>query len=137
MFRPLPVSKTVRRYYVEIGGIGPQAKKRVGPGRRNDVVNVCTGHFFGALLPCDLTPEKWPGTTGRFWRFFGFCAGVRNQPQASYHRSGDDSGSAHSRELPGMRMSVPGYKQTSSGLKMMSALPPRADIPWSTLDFRF
>ncbi len=30
-----------------------------------------------------------------------------------------------------------GYKQTSSRPKMMSALPPRADIPWSTLDFRF
>ncbi len=30
-----------------------------------------------------------------------------------------------------------GYKQTFSGPKSMSALPPKADIPRSTLDFRF
>ncbi len=35
------------------------------------------------------------------------------------------------------RMSVPGYKQTSSRPKMMSALPPKADIPRPALDFRF
>ena len=44
IFRPLLVSKTVRRYYGGIGGIGPQAKKHVGAGRRNDVENVCICH---------------------------------------------------------------------------------------------
>jgi len=33
--------------------------------------------------------------------------------------------------------SVVGYKQTSSGPKSKSALPPKADIPRLTLDFRF
>ncbi len=33
--------------------------------------------------------------------------------------------------------SVVGYKQTCSRPNMRSALPPKADIPWSTLDFRF
>jgi len=35
------------------------------------------------------------------------------------------------------RRSGYGYKQTSSRPKMMSALPPKADIPRPTLDFRF
>ncbi len=34
-------------------------------------------------------------------------------------------------------MSPYGYKQTSSRPKMMSALPPEADIPRPVLDFRF
>ena len=34
-------------------------------------------------------------------------------------------------------MSPFGYKRTSRGPKSTSALPPEADIPWSTLDFRF
>ena len=34
-------------------------------------------------------------------------------------------------------MSGFGYKQTSSRPEMMSALPPKADIPKPTLDFRF
>ncbi len=36
-----------------------------------------------------------------------------------------------------VRMSVVGYKQTFSRLKLTSALPPKADIPTPALDFRF
>jgi hypothetical protein len=32
---------------------------------------------------------------------------------------------------------APGYKETSNGTKSTSALPPEADIPRPTLDFRF
>jgi len=39
--------------------------------------------------------------------------------------------------LEKQRMSVTGYKQTWSGPKLMSALPPTADILATSLDFRF
>ncbi len=47
-------------------------------------------------------------------------------------------GSKGKKHLPSITAtSAVGYKQTSSRPKTMSASPPRADIPWSMLDFRF
>ncbi len=38
---------------------------------------------------------------------------------------------------PVTAMSAPGYKRKLRALEIMSALPPKADIPRPTLDFRF